>query len=91
MLPFSDEELLPVVEESLRKVEPMLSLDGGGIRLLKIKDGKVYVQLQGACVGCSASGQTIKFGVEKQLKSDIHPDIEVINIVPGMEHILENI
>ena len=91
MLPFSDEELVPVVKKSLEKVAPMLALDGGGITLLKIKDGKVYVQLGGACVGCSASGQTLKYGIEKQLRVDIHPEIVVINVAPGMEHILDTI
>lgn len=89
MIPFSDEELLPAVENSLEKVKPMLALDGGGLQLLKIKNAKVYVQLQGACHGCAASGQTLKYGIEKQLRMDIHPEIEVINIAPGEESILE--
>ena len=37
-----------VVEASLEKVKPMLALDGGGMELLGIKNGKVFVQLQGA-------------------------------------------
>lgn len=85
MIPFSDEELLPAVESSLEKVKPMLALDGGGMTLLKIKDGVVYVQLQGACVGCASSGQTLKYGVERQLRIDIHPEITVVNIEPGQE------
>ncbi|MCK9545983.1 MAG: NifU family protein [Sulfurospirillaceae bacterium] len=89
MLPFSDEELFPAVEKSLEKVKPMLALDGGGMELLAIKNGKVFVQLQGACVGCAASGQTLKYGIERQLRIDIHPEIEVINIAPGMEHIID--
>ena len=84
MIPFSDEDLLPAVEASLEKVKPMLALDGGGMTLIGIKEGVVYVQLQGACVGCSASNQTIKFGIEKQLKIDIHPEITVINVPQGM-------
>lgn len=91
MVPFSDEELKPAVEKSLEKVKPMLALDGGGLNLLKIKDGKVYVQLQGACVGCASSGQTLKYGVERQLRIDIHPEIEVVNIAPGQEDILEKL
>ncbi len=91
MIPFSDEELRPVVEKSLEKVKPMLALDGGGMRLLDIKNGKVFVQLEGACVGCSASNQTLKYGIERQLRMDIHPEIEVINIVPGMEDMIEEI
>jgi len=85
MIPFTDEELLPAVEKSLEKVKPMLALDGGGMTLLAIKDGIVYVQLQGACVGCGSSGQTLKYGVERQLRIDIHPEIEVVNIEAGME------
>ncbi len=91
MIPFTDEELRPVVEVSLEKVEPMLALDGGGMKLLDIKNGKVFVQLQGACVGCSASNQTIKYGIERQLRMDIHPELEVINIAQGMEHMIEQI
>ncbi|WP_200763204.1 NifU family protein [Nitrosophilus alvini] len=85
MMPFSDEDLKPAVENVIEKIRPMLALDGGDIKLLGIKNGKVFVQLQGACIGCSASGNTIKYGVEKQLRVDIHPEIEVINVPIGME------
>lgn len=90
MIPFTDEELLPAVEKSLEKVKPMLALDGGGMELLAIKSGKVLIQLQGACVGCTASDQTLKFGIERQLRMDIHPELEVINIAPGMEDMIKN-
>jgi len=91
MIPFNDEELRPVVEKSLEKVAPMLALDGGGMKLLDIKNGKVFIQLEGACVGCSASTQTLKYGIERQLRMDIHPEIEVINIAPGMESSIDTI
>jgi Fe-S cluster biogenesis protein NfuA len=91
MIPFTDEELLPAVTSSLEKVKPMLALDGGGLELLAVKNGRVVVQLQGACHGCAASGQTLKYGIERQLRIDIHPEIEVVNIAPGQEHLLEKI
>ncbi len=91
MLPFSDEELLPVVKQCLNKVRPMLQNDGGDMRFLCIKDGRVFIQFQGACHGCAASGQTLKFGIERQLKIDIHPDIEVINVPEGMEERIEEL
>ncbi len=91
MIPFTDEELKPVVEKTLEKVKPSLALDGGGLKLLDVKNGKVFVQLQGACVGCSASNQTVKYLIEKQLRIDIHPEIEVINIPPGMESMIEEL
>lgn len=84
MIPFSDDELYPVVENSLEKIRPMLVQDGGDLKLIAIKQGKVFIELQGACHGCAASGQTLKYGIERQLRIDIHPEMEVINLEPGM-------
>lgn len=91
MIPFTDEELQPAVESVIEKVRPSIKLDGGDIVLVAIQDGKVYVQLQGACVGCGSSGTTIKFGVERQMQTLIHPDISVINVPLGFENKLEQI
>lgn len=79
MLPFSDDELLKPVEIVIDKVRPMLIRDGGNVTLLKIEQGKVYVRLEGACKGCPSSSQTLRFGIEKALKDEIHPDIELVH------------
>ncbi|MDY0117030.1 MAG: NifU family protein [Sulfurimonadaceae bacterium] len=91
MIPFSDEELLSPVKDVINKVRPSLALDGGDIDFLTVKNGKVYVQLKGACIGCSSSGTTLKYGVERQLRMDIHPELMVINVPIGMEHDIENL
>ena len=83
MIPFSDEELKPVVLKALEAIQPSLELDGGGVVLLDVKDGKVFVRLKGACVGCASAGQTLKFGIEKKLQLEIHPEIEVVNVPEG--------
>ena len=86
-MPFSDEDLQEPVSSIIKtKIAPMLAQDGGAIQLLKIEDGKVYIQLQGACVGCAASSSTLKFIVEKNLKELIHPEIQIVNVLPGMEN-----
>jgi len=86
-MPFSDEDLQEPVSNIIKtKIAPMLAQDGGAIQLLKIADGKVYIQLQGACVGCAASSSTLKFIVEKNLKELIHPEIQIVNVLPGMEN-----
>lgn len=90
-IPFSDEDLKPAVNNSLNKVRPKLALDGGGIELINIIDGIVYVQLQGGCVGCSSSNQTLKYTVERQLQVDIHPELSVINVPHGMENKLNQL
>lgn len=86
MIPFTDEELLVPVKNVIDKVRPSLALDGGDIKFITVKNAKVYIQLKGACVGCASSGTTLKYGVERQLKIDIHPDITVINVPIGMEN-----
>jgi Fe-S cluster biogenesis protein NfuA len=83
---FSDEDLNEAVKNVIdSKVKPMLALDGGGIEFLKVKDGVAYVQLTGACVGCSSSQNTLNYGVEKELKTMIHPDIKVVSVPFGQE------
>ena len=91
MFPFKDEDLQePVNNIKKKKISPMLARDGGAIELLDIKNAKVYIQLKGACVGCSASGSTLKYVVEKELKSAIHPDLKIINVPIGKENYLED-
>ena len=89
MFPFSDEELQMPVEIIIQKVRPMLTLDGGDITLLGIKNARVYVRLEGACKGCPSSSNTLKYAIENRFKEEIHPDISVINISHGQEQDLK--
>ena len=91
MLPFTDDELKPIVESLLEKSKVWIQQDGGDVTLIDIKDGMVFVQLQGACVGCGSSGTTIKFGIEKEMKTMIHPDITVMNVPHGWEDKLDQL
>ncbi|MCX2716662.1 NifU family protein [Helicobacter sp. MIT 21-1697] len=85
MFPFSDEDLKMPVEMVIQKVRPTLTLDGGDITLLGIKDAKVYVRLEGACKGCPSSANTLKYAIENRLKEEIHPDITIVNVQHGKE------
>jgi len=91
LIPFTDEELEPAVKDVIEKVRPSIKLDGGDIDLVAIKDGVVYVQLQGACVGCGSAGTTIKFGVERQIQTLIHPEIKVMSVPHGWEDKLDQL
>jgi len=91
MIPFSDEELMEPVRNVITKVQPSLALDGGDIDFVTVKNGVVYVQLKGACIGCGSSGNTLKYGVERQLRMDIHPELTVINVPLGMENQIDQL
>lgn len=80
MIPFSDEELIEPVKASLEAIRPYIENDGGGIELVRIESGTIYVRLTGHCVGCAASNTTLKNGVERQIRNDIHPELVVVNI-----------
>lgn len=91
MIPFSDEELKPAIQNVIEKVRPSIKLDGGDIKLINIVNGVVFVQLQGACVGCGSSTVTIKYVVEKNMRAFIHPEIVVINVPHGYEERLDEL
>jgi len=91
MIPFSDEELMTPVKNAIDKVRPSLALDGGDIDFITVKNGAVYVQLKGACIGCASSGSTLKYGVERQLRMDIHPELTVVNVPVGMENDIDSL
>ena len=91
MIPFTDEELMTPVKNVIDKVRPSLALDGGDIDFITVKNAAVYVQLKGACIGCASSGNTLKYGVERQLRMDIHPELTVVNVPVGMENDIESL
>jgi Fe-S cluster biogenesis protein NfuA len=80
MIPFSDEEMYEPVKVCLDRVEPKLALDGGGIALVEIKNGDVFVRFKGACVGCSSKNSTLEYIIQKEIRENIHPEINVFNV-----------
>ena len=85
MMPFSDEELYEPVQSVLDKQLYILEQDGGGLEFLGVKNGVVYVHLIGACKGCAASGTTLKYALERQLKIDIHPELSLVHLNGGAD------
>lgn len=67
------------VAEVIRLLRPAVQGDGGDIELVDVNDqGVVSVRLLGACIGCPSSTMTLKFGVERTLKSRIPEVSEVV-------------
>ena len=77
---FSDEDLYEAVKNFLPKVSEYVNSHGGGISLLGVKDGVVYITLTGACGGCSMSLMTTKMVVQRKLRELIHPELVVVNV-----------
>ena len=71
------------VENALQEIRPFLEADGGNISLVEITDNTVFVQLEGACLGCSVNQMTLKNGVEATIKK-YAPQIKRIIEVNGI-------
>jgi len=87
MMPFSDEELYYAVENAIPKVGAYVDSHGGGVTLLGVKDGVVYIELIGTCSGCSMSIMTTNMVIRRELRELIHPQLFVVNVDGKEENI----
>lgn len=73
------EEVLSVLD----MIRPSLIADGGDVNLVDIEeDGKVIVELTGACKGCPLSALTLANGIERILKERVDG---ITAVVPAPE------
>ena len=73
--------LKETVQKALNEIKPSLEADGGSVELVDVSDaGVVKVRLTGACNGCPMATQTLKLGIEKQLKQKVPQISEVVRV-----------
>jgi Fe-S cluster biogenesis protein NfuA len=74
-----DEQVdLGALEETLEYIRPALQADGGDLILLGVENGRVRLQLVGACGGCPLSTMTLTAGIERILTDRVPGVKEVI-------------
>lgn len=61
------------------QVRPMLHSHGGEVRLVDVRDGIAFVELQGACAGCPSADLSTKGFIEDALKMAI-PEINAVEL-----------
>ncbi len=71
-----------LAEKALEGVRPGIASHGGDVKLVKVEDGIAFVQLEGACNGCSMAAVTMRNGVEKALVESV-PGIRSVEVVPN--------
>ena len=80
----TDQELLEAVNAIMdEEVTPALASHGGGAKVVKLKEGVVYVELQGGCRGCPGARMTMRNGIEALLKERL-PEIK--GVVDATDH-----
>ena len=77
----ADCDIIDQIKELLEtRVRPAVAQDGGDIVYRGYKDGKLFLEMQGACSGCPSSSVTLKRGVESLIKHYV-PEVETIEAV----------
>ena len=77
----ADSDIIDQIKELLEtRVRPAVAQDGGDIVYRGYKDGKLFLEMQGACSGCPSSTVTLKRGVESLIKHYV-PEVETIEAV----------
>ena len=71
---------LDVLNETLEYIRPALQADGGDMILLGVNEGKVTLQLVGACGGCPLSTMTLTAGIERILRDRVPGVSEVVAV-----------
>jgi len=71
---------LDVLDETLEYIRPALQADGGDMILLGVNEGKVTLQLVGACGGCPLSTMTLTAGIERILRDRVPGVTEVVAV-----------
>lgn len=69
-----------ILQETLEYIRPALQADGGDLVLLGTNQGKVTLQLVGACGGCPMSTMTLTAGIERILMDRVPGVTEVVAI-----------
>ncbi len=71
----SSKEIL--INSTLDKIRHFLQKDGGDVEFVKLDKKVVYVNMKGACEGCSYAYADIKELIEVILQEEVDPKLEV--------------
>ncbi|WP_118857659.1 NifU family protein [Sphingomonas mesophila] len=77
----ADADIIDQIKDLLEtRVQPAVANDGGNIVYKGYKDGRLYLEMQGACAGCPSSTITLKRGIESLIKHYV-PEVETVEAV----------
>lgn len=69
-----------LVHNLIDRVQPYLKSHGGGVEVVSVEEGIVYVRMLGACDGCPLIDVTLRQGIEEMLLENVPGIIAVIEI-----------
>jgi NFU1 iron-sulfur cluster scaffold homolog, mitochondrial len=77
----TNEQIITEIKELIQeRVKPAVAGHGGNIEFLEFNDGRLLLELGGACSGCAGSTMTLKMGIENMLMHYV-PEIKEVDAV----------
>ena len=77
----ADADIIDQIKDLIEtRVRPAVAQDGGDIVYRGYREGKLFLQMQGACSGCPSSTITLKRGIEGLIKHYV-PEVETVEAV----------
>lgn len=77
----ADADIVEQIKELIEtRIRPAVANDGGDIVYRGFDQGKVFLQMQGACAGCPSSSATLKNGIEQLLRYYV-PEVTEVKAV----------
>ena len=73
------------IEDTLEAIRPMLQRDHGDVTLVEVDGKKIYVELSGACRGCSMEAATLG-GVQQKLVEALGELVQVLPVGAMANH-----
>jgi Fe-S cluster biogenesis protein NfuA len=65
------------IRERLDELRVHLQADGGDLEIVEVDGKNVKIRLKGACGCCPHATMTIKDGLQRILREEIDPEIEI--------------
>jgi Fe-S cluster biogenesis protein NfuA len=77
-------DLEPVITELFEQhINPALASHGGFVRLVKVEDRDVHLEMGGGCQGCASSQATLRYGIENAIR-EVAPQVR--HVVDATDH-----
>jgi len=68
------------LNQTIDYIRPAVQADGGDLKLSKVENGVVNIEMLGACQGCPLSIATLKSGIERIIKEKV-PGVREVNAI----------
>lgn len=77
---------IELIKSTLDKIRPFMQREGGDVTFDSFEDGIVYVNISGACEGCSLLNDDLEQGVEVILMEEV-PGVVAVRLASQKEEV----